>query len=267
MYNANTAPEVVSALPAQKEVAHHHQQVGMEPVPMAYAQERVPASSPSTAYPSSSQTYYPHMDGHSTTTSTPGLEKPSAGSSPICGLTQRNFMILCIAALVILGAAIGGGVGGGLVASRAESNFSSSQHPAGVSLSSSIAPAPTSSPVSTTTPSSPSSSATGIAQQDVQLDCPNIDGKKETFDKKWTFRYNCGKDYTGSQYDIIFLASYRLEDCVKACTSYNNNRGRAECTAVEFNADMKACAVKNATSDIAMNAADPTRQVLAVLQL
>ncbi|KAK6856617.1 hypothetical protein PG995_006804 [Apiospora arundinis] len=45
MYNENSAPEVV---PSQKEVALHH--VHMEPVPMAYSQERM-ASPPHSAYP------------------------------------------------------------------------------------------------------------------------------------------------------------------------------------------------------------------------
>lgn len=36
--------------------------------------------------------------------------------SLVCGLRQRNFLILALATLVILGAAIGGGVGGGLAA-------------------------------------------------------------------------------------------------------------------------------------------------------
>lgn len=58
----------------------------------------------------------------------------------------------------------------------------------------------------------------------------------EKYDKKWTFEYKCGKDITGSKYDIVYLASYALEDCVRACTSYNKNRNSNECTAVEFSA-------------------------------
>ncbi|KAK8005507.1 hypothetical protein PG990_011544 [Apiospora arundinis] len=263
MYNENSAPEVV---PSQKEVALHH--VHMEPVPMAYSQERM-ASPPHSAYPPPSQSWHPHTDGQSTL-HTAGQESPPKGAAgaPVCGLTQRNFMILCILALLILGGAIGGGIGGGLAASRKESGSNSSQsQPVASSPSSpSAAPEGSSFPAASTASSSPSSSPTSITDQDVKLDCPNIDGKKQTFDKKWTFEYHCGKDFTGSKYDIIFIASYNLEDCVKACMSYNTNRRSNECTAVEFNANMKACAVKNATSDIAMNGASPTRQVLAVLQ-
>lgn len=116
------------------------------------------------------------------------------------------------------------------------SNSSQSQPVASSPSSPSAAPEGSSSPAASTASPSPSSSPTSNTDQDVKLDCPNIDGKKQTFDKKWTFEYHCGKDFTGSKYDIIFIASYNLEDCVKACMSYNTNRRSNECTAVEFNA-------------------------------
>lgn len=121
MYNENSAPEVV---PSQKEVALHH--VHMEPVPMAYSQERM-ASPPHSAYPPPSQSWHPHTDGQSTL-HTAGQESPPKGAAgaPVCGLTQRNFMILCILALLILGGAIGGGIGGGLAASRYVFHYSHS---------------------------------------------------------------------------------------------------------------------------------------------
>lgn len=46
----------------------------------------------------------------------PQFQSPAHATEPsVCGLRQRNFLILCLAALVILGAAIGGGVGDGRV--------------------------------------------------------------------------------------------------------------------------------------------------------
>lgn len=68
------------------------------------------------------------------------------------------------------------------------------------------------------------------------LDCPGIDGTRERFDQRYTFVYRCGKDIAGSTHDIVFLTSYALEDCARACTSFNRNRNSNECTAVQFNA-------------------------------
>ncbi|KAK8037641.1 hypothetical protein PG991_000987 [Apiospora marii] len=153
------------------------------------------------------------------------MEKHVA-EKPICGLKQRNFMILVIVALVVLGAGIGGGVGGGLAARRGSG-------PSTESISVSVTPSASPTPSS---PTASSSSAPSLSQVPVKLDCPRIDGTTEKYDKKWTFEYRCGKDITGSEYDIVFLAAYALEHCVRACTSYNKNRNSNECTAVEFNA-------------------------------
>ncbi|KAK7946278.1 uncharacterized protein PG986_010599 [Apiospora aurea] len=249
MSNENNAPEALTTLPALKE-AVHQKYAHLEPVMARHAQSR--GSGSTTTDPS--QTRYLSTDVLPTSSYMPEKE---AEEKRICGLTQRNFMILCIVALVILGAGIGGGVGGGLAA---QNNMGSDVQTPIASPSPSPTPLPDSS-----TSSSPAPSSSSIPLP-IKLDCPKIDGMLEKFDKKWTFEYKCGKDITGSEYDIVYFTSYVLEDCVRACTSYNKNRNSNECTAVEFNADSKACAVKNATSGTPVNGASPTRQVLAVLQ-
>ncbi|KAK8102104.1 hypothetical protein PG984_015250 [Apiospora sp. TS-2023a] len=225
MYSENSAPEALATLPAQKEVVHH-KYAHLEPVMASYSQDRVSNPiTPSSSQPSSTQNGYPHTTGLLPTSShSSDTEKPVA-ERPICGLTQRNFMILFIVALFVVGASIGGGVGGGLAARK-------DVGPNAPSISVSVTPSASS------TSSSPaaSSSSPSLAQLPVKLDCPGIDGTTEKYDKKWTFEYKCGKDITGSEYDIVYLASYLLEDCVRACTSYNKNRNSNECTAVEFNA-------------------------------
>lgn len=117
MYSENNAPEAFSTLPAQKEVVHP-KYAHLEPVIASFPQDRV--SNPVT--PSLSQTSYSHTDGLLPTSSpSSGMEKP-AKEEPICGLKQRNFMILVIVAFFVLGAGIGGGLGGGLAARYVISN-------------------------------------------------------------------------------------------------------------------------------------------------
>ncbi|KAJ4289477.1 hypothetical protein N0V88_006959 [Collariella sp. IMI 366227] len=119
-------------------------------------------------------------------------------------------------------------------------------------------------------PPTPSASACPpiqLGNVNVDLNCPEIDGTRERFDGKYTFQYRCGMDISGAQYDLIFLASYALGDCVRACMSYNNQRRRNECIAVQFNADMKACALKNETNDAPSAVKPANRRVLAMLEL
>ncbi|KAK7972537.1 hypothetical protein PG988_006671 [Apiospora saccharicola] len=218
MYGGNNSPEALATLPAQKEVVHH-KYAHLEPVIASHSQDRVSHPiTPSLSQPSSTQTRYPHTDGLLPTSSHSSETKESVAERSICGLTQRNFMVIFIVALFVVGASIGGGVGGGLAG----------QVRCTVSLDVGDAVSFVHNAVSCT--------IVIFAQPGAILDCPRIDGTTEKYDKKWTFEYKCGKDITGSEYDIVYLASYLLEDCVRACTSYNKNRNSNECTAVEFNA-------------------------------
>ncbi|KAK8023768.1 hypothetical protein PG993_011834 [Apiospora rasikravindrae] len=108
MYNENNAPEALTTLPALKE-AVHQKYAHLEPVTAHYPQDR--GSGSTSNYPSPAR--YTSTDVLPVSSHLPEKE---AAERAICGLTQRNFLILCIVALVILGAGIGGGVGGGLAA-------------------------------------------------------------------------------------------------------------------------------------------------------
>ncbi|KAL2200135.1 hypothetical protein P885DRAFT_73967 [Corynascus similis CBS 632.67] len=262
MSRVNDAPEPVRIDASYKEVVHHQAQ----PEPAAYYPPHGHHGGPNHGIEgtgSHAGMYSMQSSGEGNIERKPPTLQGQPSGATIYGLTQRNLMILCIVALVVLGAAIGGGVGGGLAARALQSTSSTPSS----STPSSAAPSPTS---STSTSSTPSASACPPAQLrnvDVQLNCPGIDGTRERFGGRYTFQYRCGMDIAGPQYDLIFLASYALEDCVSACVSYNNQRRRNECIGVQFNADMRACALKNETI-AAPSAAEPAnRRVLAMLEL
>jgi hypothetical protein len=93
---ASTAPEAVQTDPTYKEVARDQTQ----PEPVVYAH-----------YGQAPETYY-----HPDKSGPLAHGQDESRERSVCGLTQRNFMILAIVALIIIGVAVGGGVGGGLAA-------------------------------------------------------------------------------------------------------------------------------------------------------
>lgn len=73
------------------------------------------------------------------------------------------------------------------------------------------------------------------------LDCPNIDGSNQVIslgDDTYTYEAKCGYDFNGD-IDILGVTAYSFRDCLKACSSYNRNRGSNDCLAVSFSAEMK----------------------------
>lgn len=74
----------------------------------------------------------------------------------------------------------------------------------------------------------------------IPLDCPNLSGTKKTVSprgKSYTFQLQCGRDYNdGTVIDILAATAYSLEDCLRACATYNINLRRDACVGVSFNA-------------------------------
>ncbi|KAK4244848.1 hypothetical protein C7999DRAFT_34831 [Corynascus novoguineensis] len=264
MSRENNVPKAVRIDAGYKEVMHHHQ---AQPEPAVYYPPHGHHGGPNHGMEgtgSHAGMYSMQLSGEGNIERKPPTLQGQRSRATIYGLTQRNFVILCIVALVVLGAAIGGGVGGGLAARQ--SNGSNALQSTSSAPSSAV-PSPTSFTSTSLTPSASACPPVQLRNVNVQPDCPEIDGTRERFGGRYTFQYRCGMDIAGAQYDLIFLASYALEDCVLACVSYNNQRRRNECIGVQFNADMKACALKNETID-APSAAEPAnRRVLAMLEL
>lgn len=123
----NAAPEAVRLDSAHKEVVWPHAPLETTDNSAAYGHYGPPTthqqqqSSPHNPFhgAAGSPLTYPPSAGYAHSEGKPlpsPHEKMDRSKGTVCGLSQRNFMILFLAALVILGAAIGGGVGGGLAA-------------------------------------------------------------------------------------------------------------------------------------------------------
>lgn len=96
-------------------------------------------------------------------------------------------------------------------------------------------------PGPSSSPSAAPSSFTTVPTRGVQLalDCPNLTGVKKTIsihDAVSTYTYQCGVDFSASGQDIIGMAAYTVEDCLRACSKYNQLQGRKDCVGISFNA-------------------------------
>ena len=70
------------------------------------------------------------------------------------------------------------------------------------------------------------------------LDCPGLTGKTQRISlgtEAWEFAPTCGLDYIGT-FDLLAVLTYRFEDCLRACASYNRNHGKDDCKAIHFEA-------------------------------
>ena len=97
---------------------------------------------------------------------------------------------------------------------------------------------------------SPTPTADGFtAPTDVRvaLDCQNIDKSNMVIqlgNMKSTFQVACNTDYSG-KIDILAVTVYSIQDCLKACASYNRNSNSTNCAAVSFGANLTAVVPAN----------------------
>ncbi|KAF3034343.1 hypothetical protein E8E11_000442 [Didymella keratinophila] len=178
-------------------------------------------------------------------------EYEQAAPQTICGLRKRTFWILLGVALVLVAAAVGGGVGGALASrssesskssngSNSESNSSSrttrsSAQSASTSPPSSTTPIPSSTVViSTSTIVGPSSSAVPTLFRD----CPSSNNTLYSVTygaTSYQYRKLCNNAYTningvGTSVQGVFST---LNECIDKCASYN----RANATRIRAGTD------------------------------
>ncbi|KAI9852958.1 MAG: hypothetical protein M1824_001656 [Vezdaea acicularis] len=168
---------------------------------------------------------------------------PTKQDRRICGLRPATFWLsLALAAVIIIAAAVGGGVGG----TRHTSQSSSLPSP----LTSSL-PSPGASTTSAPVPSSTATTnLTAPTQGLAALDCPNINGRtytKVAGGNEYSFQISCGVDYPGrgSWVDIIPIAAYSVYSCMDACAGYNTYYGSRNCIGIEFNANLASISGPN----------------------
>jgi len=169
----------------------------------------------------------------------------------IWGLRFTTFFLILALILVILAAGIGGGVGGSMaVKSARNSNKAIS---AATTVSALCAPT-TSAPCYTSASASAFSVPTAGT---VYLNCPAIDKTilSVTLETTSAFTVTCGEDFGPGGVDIIAVTVYTIEDCARACASYNLNWHATICKGATFNsylAEVQAsygtCFLKNNTA-------------------
>ncbi|KAF4838687.1 hypothetical protein CGCTS75_v000037 [Colletotrichum tropicale] len=166
----------------------------------------------------------------------------------ICGLHRSTFYLALVFAVVIIVGSVGGGVGGGAqsaqesqttptpIPTETTTATNSATGSASGSASGSAKASTTGSPVTSTRISMPTS---GL----LSLDCPSISGTTASITaggQSSSYDLDCGVDNNGDGIDIIAVVSWSLEDCLRACSSFNANRkSRSEsCAGVQFHADI-----------------------------
>ncbi|KAH7066642.1 hypothetical protein BKA63DRAFT_522871 [Paraphoma chrysanthemicola] len=161
-----------------------------------------------------------------------GAKHAAQQQTTILGLRRRNFWTLLAIALVLVGAIIGGSVGGMMAVQNSKSNPDSASAPnPGTPSASSQSPSATSIPLasSSATPSSASLYIPPPASSILAIDisCPSV---LESYNGKG---YRCFKDTDiNSIGDITGITAYSLQQCVDACSTMNEVEGTASCRAV-----------------------------------
>ncbi|KAK8859551.1 serine/threonine protein kinase [Apiospora arundinis] len=96
-------------------------------------------------------------------------------------------------------------------------------------------------PPSSSSSISPSASSpfTTVPTSDVRLalDCPKLNGDKKKIlvhDEVSTYTYQCDVDFPGVLYDIMGITTYTVEDCLRACSRYNQQQGKKVCVGITF---------------------------------
>ncbi|KAI1144252.1 hypothetical protein F5Y05DRAFT_22434 [Hypoxylon sp. FL0543] len=185
----------------------------------------------------------------------PGVTYPSGLSQQYLHPQSRNpfnLSPLAFGALIslltalIVGAALGGGLGAAL-SKREECGTTSS---AIASTGSLETQAPT--PAST---SSPSTSATSSALidyaapepslvQSLHINCPELDGTTIEDALSNPYEVQCGHRIVESSETVLYdaLIAYSLEDCIQACLDFSSYQTQIPCTAVSWCQSLSYCA-------------------------
>ncbi|KAI1612007.1 hypothetical protein EDD36DRAFT_465854 [Exophiala viscosa] len=161
-----------------------------------------------------------------------------------CGLSILAYTILVAAVTaVIIGAAVGGGLGGALASKSNKSAVGSSGSSSTVTMTVTSAAATVT--MTGTGTSSATSTATGAVKNytpllpsqvnTTALDCN--DQSTLTSESGDQFQLNCNMNYGGN--DIVDFIAYTLDACIEACSSMNTVANATTCHGVMFNANME----------------------------
>lgn len=163
----------------------------------------------------------------------------------IWGLAPKTFWLLAAGVLIVIGAAIGGGIGGALSKNDSAdgTNVDADEQQDDSRSSSTSSPATTSSDISssasiTPTPSSSSSTSIQITttevvgpKQTLLRDCPSSNDTiyNAIGSVQLQFRKLCGNSYVDFGDSLVNAGAGSLDDCIDMCATYNiKNRDEIE---------------------------------------
>ncbi|KAI1272152.1 hypothetical protein F5Y07DRAFT_309879 [Xylaria sp. FL0933] len=216
-----------------------YQYSGLEVAP-GRAPEVVPNRNPPEVVPGRDPEVVPYYyDNKQNNYQSPTAPPPKG--SRICGLSPRTFWIIFgVSTFLVIGSIVGG-VAGGLV-SRKHNSSSSSKEDTGMSASS-TSPASTSSALASSSSPMPTTSTPTISTSTVVLptttllrDCPSSNGT--LYDVAYgsgaplIFRKYCtaGFRHVLNGIDVLNEPTQSLNDCINACTNYNDTNKTAIAT-------------------------------------
>ncbi|KAK4945592.1 hypothetical protein LTR10_015211 [Elasticomyces elasticus] len=222
-------------------------QVDTSPREKASAQDThkfvAPQTQPAGTYVTSP--YTPESNGY-----TPAPQYESKPSTPDrrrgllpCGLSLLAYTILVAAVTaIIIGAAVGGGLGGALAS---KSNKSTVGSGTATTATMTVTGAGATATMTATGTSSATSTSTGQVKNyapllPAQVNTTALDCNDKSTITSATgeqFQLNCNINYGGN--DIINIIAYTLDACIEACSNLNTIANATTCHGIMFNGNME----------------------------
>ncbi|CAE7174651.1 hypothetical protein P3342_007815 [Pyrenophora teres f. teres] len=181
------------------------------------------------------------------------LEIPAEMWRKVFAHRRRNFWILCSLSIVMVGALVGGSIGGALF-------VQDKANKAAATASSTVLVTPTSAASASPTGSGQDNDAYMArpfgAVQSINTTCPStllissqLEGKTSDISGRYT--YSCLDSTNILDLNLMSFTAYTLEQCVDACSQYNviENGMNTTCKAAVVNSDFR----KNYESGIGAN--------------
>lgn len=135
-----------------------------------------------------------------------------------------------LAVLLVVGAVVGGTVGG-LAARNSQTEAGGSSSTVPVSTSATVSPTSTTSTSTSTSIPTPSNSV-------VPLNCPAINATQYNTESGSSFIIYCQMSLEGSTPIVLSVMQYSIDDCIDTCVEYSLNNTDAPCQGIGFGANL-----------------------------
>ncbi|ETS76733.1 hypothetical protein PFICI_12120 [Pestalotiopsis fici W106-1] len=165
----------------------------------------------------------------------------------IWGLTLPTLIFIIVVAVIVIGASIGGALGGLKATKDRNGALNSVDSAESRSLSTQPKATATTAATATVTTTQSADISNYIAPTDkdlyIHIDCAALEDDHQSTQmangQTYSYSVECGKDivrFTGDVgIDIFAATTYTFEDCLMVCSSYNQNSNSTGCKAIAFN--------------------------------